>query len=181
MPAGEAAARAADDDVIAVGRVGPARGVRGETFVEPWTDAPHERFAPGNRLRTEPASAGPLEVDASSTAGGKLVVHFAGVVDRAGAEALRGVTLFVRAADRPPLADAEEFYDTDLVGLAAVGVDGAPIGPVRDVLHAAGASYLVLDVAGHERLVPFVAAIVPSVDVAAGTVTVDPPPGLFDL
>ncbi|MCL2781478.1 MAG: ribosome maturation factor RimM, partial [Actinomycetia bacterium] len=41
--------------------------------------------------------------------------------------------------------------------------------------------YLVLDVDGRERLVPFVAAVVPSVDIAAGTVTIDPPEGLFEL
>ena len=44
-----------------------------------------------------------------------------------------------------------------------------------------GADYLVLDLDGHERLVPFVSAIVPVVDLAAGTVTIDPPEGLFEL
>jgi 16S rRNA processing protein RimM len=52
---------------------------------------------------------------------------------------------------------------------------------VRDVLDLAGAEYLVLDVDGQERLVPFVAAIVPTVDIAGGVVVIDPPEGLFDL
>ena len=54
-------------------------------------------------------------------------------------------------------------------------------GPVNDVAHVAGADYLVLTVDGHERLVPFVAAIVPTVDVDGGIVVIDPPDGLFDL
>jgi 16S rRNA processing protein RimM len=168
-------------DLVAVGRVGPARGVRGDAFVEPWTDVPEERFAPGAVLRTEPASAGPLTVESSSSAGGKLVVRFAGVTDRAGAEALRGVRLLIPAGERPPIDDPDEFYDTDLVGLEARTPDGAVLGPVTDVLHAAGASYLVVPVDGRDRLVPFVAAIVPTVDPAGGLVVVDPPPGLFDL
>jgi 16S rRNA processing protein RimM len=168
-------------ELIAVGRIGPARGVRGEVFVEPWTDDPAQRFAPGHSLRTEPAAAGPLTVEASSLASGKLVVHFAGVVNREGAEALRGVQLLIDPADRPPLEDPDDFYDTDLVGLLARHVDGTALGTVRDVLHAAGAHYLVVDVEGREHLVPFVAAVVPTVDVTGGILEIDPPDGLFDL
>jgi len=167
-----------DDDLVAVGRVGPARGVRGEVFVEPWTDAPDERFAPGITLRT---ATGTLSVADSTSSSGKLVVHFDGIDDRVSAEAIRGTELFVAAAERPVLDDPDDFYDTDLIGLDARNASGVSFGPVVDVVHAAGADYLVLNVQGHERLVPFVSAIVPSVDIAGGTITIDPPEGLFDL
>ncbi len=107
------------DDLVVVGRIGPVRGVRGDVFVAPFTDAPDERFAPGTVLRTDPPSAGPLTVAASTSASGKLVVHFEGVDGRPAAEALRGVQLVVPAADRPTLDDPDEFYDTDLIGLTA--------------------------------------------------------------
>jgi 16S rRNA processing protein RimM len=172
---------AADDaaeELVAVGKIGPARGVRGEVFVEPWTDAPEERFGPGCSVRADGAV---LTVASSSLSGGKLVVRFEGVEDRAAAQRLRGLELFVPAAQRPPLDGPDDFYDTDLVGLAARHVDGSALGPVVDVVHAGGADYLVVSLGGRERLVPFVAAIVPTVDLAAGTVVVDPPEGLFDL
>ena len=155
--------------------------MRGDVFVQPWTDDPEARFAVGSVLRTEPVASGPLTVAAMSAASGKTVVHFAGVDDRAGADALRGTLLIIAAGERPPLDDPDEFYDTDLVGLAAITVAGRQLGPVRDVLHAGAATYLVLDVDGVERLVPFVAAMVPTVDIAAGRVEIDPPDGLFDL
>jgi 16S rRNA processing protein RimM len=167
--------------LVTVGRIGPARGVHGHVFVEPWTDAPDERFAAGTVLQTDPPSAGPLTVESSSTAGGKLVVHFADVPDRFAAQALRGTQLLIAADQRPDLDDPDEFYDTDLIGLAASTVDGLELGPVSDVVHAAGASYLVVTAAGRERLVPFVAAIVPTVDLAAGRVVIDPPEGLFEI
>jgi len=170
-----------DDGDIAIGRIGPARGVRGELFVEPWTDDPDTRFAPGELLRTDPSDAGPLTVAASSQAGGKLVVRFEGIDDRASAEQLRGVRLVVAASARPPLDDPDEFYATELIGLQASTVDGTDLGPVRDVLDIAGSDYLVLDVDGHERLVPFVSSIVPSVDLDAHRVVIDPPSGLFEL
>jgi len=168
-------------ELVAIGRIGPARGVRGALFVEPWTDVPEERFVPGAVLRTEPDDAGPLTVESASLAGCKLVVHFAGVGDRAGAEALRGVQLLMPAGERPAIDDPDEFYDSDLVGLEARELGGAVLGRVTDVVHAAGASYLVVPVGWRDRLVPFVAAIVPTVDVAGGFLVVDPPEGLFEL
>jgi 16S rRNA processing protein RimM len=168
-------------ELVVVGRIGPPRGVYGDVFVEPRTDAPHERFGTGAVLRTDPPERGPLTVQAASDAGGKLVVHFAGVDDRGSAQALRGVQLAVPAADRPPLEDPDEFYDTDLVGLRAFGVDGAEMGVVTDVVHVGVANYLVVRIDDRDRLVPFVAAIVPSVDPGAGRLVIDPPEGLFEL
>jgi 16S rRNA processing protein RimM len=169
-----------DAEFVAVGRIGPARGVRGDVFVEPWTDDPAERFAAGSVLRTEPVEAGPLTVESANFGGSKLVLHFAGIEDRAAAAALHSVRLMFPSAARPPLEDPDEFYASDLVGLTARAVSGTDFGPVRDVLNLAGAEYLVLDIDGREQLVPFVTAIVPTVDVAGGVVVIDPPDGLFD-
>jgi 16S rRNA processing protein RimM len=168
-------------ELIAVGRVGPAHGNRGDVFVEPWTDLPEIRFAPGSVVATEPASAGPLTVESWRLQGGKLLVHFAGVEDRSAAEALRSTQLVVPAGSRPPLPDPDDFYDSDLVGLLAVTVDGAELGPVREVVHVANADYLLLSLDGVDRLVPFVKAIVPEIDLAGGRAVIDPPEGLFDL
>ena len=99
----------------------------------------------------------------------------------AGAEALRGTQLLIAASSRPPLEDPDEFYDTELIGLAAVTVDAVDLGPIRDIVHAAGATYLVLDADGQDRLVPFVRAIVPTLDLDAGRVVIEPPDGLLEL
>ncbi len=171
----------ADGDLVAVGRIGPAHGLRGEVIVVPFTDQPDERFAPGAVLVAEPGDTGPLTVESSRWQGKRMVVRFAGVVDRSGAEALRGTDLLIPAADRPDLDDPDDFYDTDLIGLAAATVDGRALGPVRDVVHGPAADYLVVEVDGQERLVPFLAAMVPSVDVAGGKVVIDPPEGLLEL
>jgi len=171
----------AADELLTVGRIGPPRGIRGDLFVEPFTDDPENRFAVGSVLQTEPAGAGPLTVEKLDLAGARMVLRFAGVADRTAAEALRGVRLVVPAGERPPIDDPDEFYASDLIGLAARLPDGRDLGPVADVIDIAGADYLVLDLAGAEKLVPFVAAVVPTVDLAAGLVVIDPPDGLFEL
>jgi 16S rRNA processing protein RimM len=168
------------DDLVAIGRVGPPRGVRGDVFVEPWTDDPDTRFAAGTALHTAPTEGG-LTVESSSTAGGRLVIHFHGVDDRDAAQRLRGTRLLVPATERPPLEDPDEYYASDLIGLAVEDPAGSALGAVLDVIDIAGADYLVLEVDGRERLVPFVAALVPVVDMTAKRVVVDPPEGLFDL
>jgi 16S rRNA processing protein RimM len=167
---------------LVVGRVARAHGIRGEVLVEVRTDSPEDRFVAGGVLATDPADAGPLTVDSVRPHSGRLRVAFAGVADRSAAEALRGVRLVVDSDDLPPPEDPEEFHDHQLTGLAAVGPDGAALGEVVDVVHSPGTDLLVVDRGGDgELLVPFVRDIVPTVDLAAGRLVVDPPPGLLEL
>jgi 16S rRNA processing protein RimM len=172
---------------LVVGRVGRPHGIRGELSVQVHTDDPEIRFAAGSVLATEPAARGPLTVSASRWHSGRLLVRFAGYADRNQAEELRGTFLCIDSAEVAPAADPEEFHDHELVGLEVLTLAGEPVGVVTDVLHQ-GQDLLVVQ-PGERRggtmpgeiLVPFVAAIVPEVDVAAGRLVIDPPPGLLDL
>lgn len=168
---------------LVVGRVGRPHGLRGEVTVEVRTDDPAQRFAVGSVLATDPAERGPLTVAARRWQSGRLVVAFEGYQDRDGVEALRDTLLQIDSSDLEPLGDPEEFYDHDLIGLHVVTVGGEDVGTVADVLHH-GQDLLVVDGSGprsgSEIMIPFVAALVPEVNVAAGRLVVDPPPGLLD-
>lgn len=166
--------------LLAVGRIGRPHGIRGDVTVEVLTDDPDARFAPGSILTTDPDGVGPLTVTGSGRSGATTTVHFAGVDDRDAAETLRGTVLQIDTADLPGLSDADDFYDHELIGLAAVDPAGAALGVVTAILHAPAAP--VLTVArpdGRDELVPFVAAIVTDVDLAAGRLVIDPPDGMF--
>jgi 16S rRNA processing protein RimM len=164
--------------LLVVGRVGRAHGVRGEVSVEVRTDDPDARFAPGSSLATE--NAGPLTVETVRAHSGRLLVRFAGIEDRTAAETLRGLLLLVDSADIPPVEDPDEFYDHELIGLTAVTADGTSLGEVVDVEHPGQDVLVVRRTSGEDALVPFVGAIVTSVDVPAGRIVLDPPPGLLD-
>ena len=167
---------------LVVGRIGRAHGVSGELAVSVKTDEPEARFAAGTVLVTDPPERGPLKVVASRWHSGRLLVVFDGVADRRAAERLAGTALVVDADDLPALTDPEEFYDHQLVGLSAVDTAGAPVGTVADVIHGPGSDLLAIDrKEGGEVLVPFVKAIVPTVDLTARTVVIDPPAGLLEL
>ena len=161
-----------------IGRIGRPHGLRGEVMVQVRTDAPEQRFTVGAQVCV--AGGGTLIVDAVRPHAGGLLVRFAGVTDRSAAEQLRGLVLSVEASQLPELDDPDEFYDHQLEGLTAVGIDGAVLGTVREVVHAPASDMLVLQTDRGEALVPFVRAIVPQVDLAAGRVVLDPPAGLLD-
>jgi 16S rRNA processing protein RimM len=162
---------------LVVGRVGRPHGIHGELTVQVRTDDPDLRFAAGSVLATEPAGRGPLTIRASRWHSGRLLVAFDGCADRSRAEELRGTFLVMDSEEAGP-AGPEEFRDHELVGLDVVTVTGEPVGVVTDVLHH-GQDLLV--VGDRQILVPFVAAIVPEVDVGAGRLVIDPPPGLLNL
>jgi 16S rRNA processing protein RimM len=165
---------------VTVGRIGRPHGVRGYVVVSVRTDEPELRFAPGSRLDTDPEDVGPLTVAAARWHSGELLVSFEGVKDRDAAGELRGTWLIVDSSTLTSSDDPDEFHDHELIGLTVRTVDGTEVGVVEDVLHS-GQDLLTVRAGSREILVPFVKAIVTDVDVANGTLVIDPPPGLIDL
>lgn len=172
---------------LVVARIGRAHGIRGEVTVEVRTDAPERRLVPGAVLdvtdggrRRELAAAGlptRLTVTGARDHNGTLLLTFAELPDRTAAEALRNVLL---EADVPEVEDDDAWYEHELVGLRAVNPAGAPLGEVAGLQHMPAQDLLVVRTTRGERLVPFVRAIVPEVDVEAGRVVIDAPGGLLD-
>ncbi|RBY87103.1 ribosome maturation factor RimM [Blastococcus sp. TBT05-19] len=173
-------------DTVVVGRIGRPHGVRGLATVEVRTDDPDLRFAPGAVLLTEPAERGPLTVVDKRWHSGTLLLQLAdpsgAVYDvREAVDALRNTLLLVPIEDLPEIEEPDSFYDHQLVGLAVRLPDESVIGEITAVQHEAQDLLVVRRSEGGDALIPFVSAIVPTVDVAGGFVVVDPPEGLLDL
>lgn len=165
---------------LVVGRIGRPHGVRGDVTVDVRTDDPDDRFAPGTTIATEPAEAGPLVVEEARWHSGTLLLRFAGVDDRSAAEGLRGTVLVIDSEQLPPTDDPDEFHDHELVGLSVVLADGTEVGTVKEIQHSAQDLLIVERASGPDAMVPFVHALVPTVDVPGGRIVIDPPPGLID-
>jgi 16S rRNA processing protein RimM len=178
---GSAAAVAARADLreVVVGVVGRAHGVRGEVAVSVRTDEPERRFAPGQVLRVED-EARVLTVRSARDHSGRLLVAFAEITDRTGAESLRGIRLVtdVPAAELPSAEG--EFYDRQLIGLQVRSAESIPLGTVTGVVHLPAQDVLEVDVDGVIRLVPFVTALVPHVDLLEGYLQLADVAGLVD-
>jgi len=161
---------------VVVGRIGRAHGIRGELSIDVRTDEPDRRFAAGQQLTGDRRT---FTVESSRHHQGRLLVRFAEVADRTAAEQLTGTLLEIDIDPDEVPEDDEEFYDHQLVGLSAVA-DEREVGTVVDVLHLPEQDLLVIEVDGREVLVPFVAELVPEVDLAAGRLVVTDRPGLLD-
>jgi 16S rRNA processing protein RimM len=155
---------------ICIARIGAAHGVRGAVKLWTFTEDPFAVKAYGPLLTKDGARS--FEVATAREAKGHLVATFKGVANREDAERLNGIELYI-AREKLPATDDNEYYHADLIGLAAVTPAGEPLGRVI-AIHNFGAGDII-EIApphGATLLLPFTNAVVPSVDLASGRVTI---------
>jgi len=169
---------------LRVARLLKAHGLKGAIKLELYTDDPARRFTPGATFS--------LQVPTSSDWHGKTlelielkwynlqpVAFFKGVPDRTTAETLIKAILWIDPDPTENTDEEDAWFDHQLVGLRVLR-DGAEVGTVTQIDHFPSQDLLTVATASGDVLVPFVKAIVTAVDVTAGTLTVDPPFGLFE-
>ncbi len=119
------------DDLIQVGRVAGAFGVRGEVRITSFTADPAALLDYRDLKREDGAPA--LTLLAGRPAKGGVVARAKEIETREQAEALRGLKLFIPRSALPETEDEDEFYVTDLIGLAVETPEGEPLGAIRSV------------------------------------------------
>lgn len=158
---------------VCIARIGAAHGVRGAVKLWTFTEDPFSVLDYGPLSTRDGARR--FEVGNARAAKDHLVATLKGVTTRDDAEKLTGVELYVPREKLPPAEDGE-YYHVDLIDLAAVSPDGAPVGRVV-AIHNFGAGD-VIEIAppkGPTLLLPFTNAVVPTVDIAGGRVVIEMP------
>ena len=168
---------------LRVGRLTKAHGLKGAIKVELYTDAPEKRFVPGAVFALQVPDESPwhgktLELAELKWYNASPVAFFKDIGDRSQAESLIKAILWI---DDDLSAEPEEdaWFDHQLVGLKVLR-DGVEVGVLKQVDHFPAQDLLTVATSTGDVLVPFVKAIVASVDIDAGTMTVTPPLGLFE-
>ena len=167
---------------VAIGRVVKPHGVRGEFGVRSDAESP-ALFDRGATLylTRDTARPRPLSIRSWRPHKGLVLVRAKGVDDRDAAEALRGMTVLVREADLPPPPPGQH-YLYRLMGCRVVLGDGTAVGELRAFFETAlQETWVIINEAGTEILLPAVEAFIQDVDLDKGVITVDPPEGLLDL
>lgn len=161
-----------------LGEIGAAQGLKGEVRIRSYTEEPAGITAYGP-LQDETGRK--IEIESLRATPKALIARIKGVTTREAAEALAHTKLYVPRAMLPERGE-EEWYHADLVGLAAVGRDGAPLGKVVAIQNfGAGDLLEVKPIGGGATvLVPFTRDTVPEIDVEGGRLTLVPPEGLFE-
>ena len=142
-----------------------------------------ERLAPKREVwfEKEGAPGRLLKVVSRRSQPKRLLVRFEGVETREEAERMTGGELFVRFD--PADLGTRQYYPHQLEGLRVLSLAGESLGRVVGVVFGPGREFLEVGEGGRPgtRLVPFHGDIVKAVDLADGSVTIDPPEGLLDL
>jgi 16S rRNA processing protein RimM len=178
--AGRPAVAAASRDaaaIVVMGRVGGAYGVRGMVRIVPLSEDPLALLDQA-QWWIQPRDGGEWQQRGATGArahGNALVASLQGVATREDAERLRGAMVGVPRAALPAL-QSDEMYWADLEGLGVVNREGIELGRVAGLMdNGAHAILRVRPKDGPERLIPWVAAHVDGIDVAAGRIDVDWP------
>ena len=169
---------------LRVGRLTKAHGLKGAIKVELYTDDPEGRFTPGAIFSLQVPTGTPwhgktLELIELKWYNLQPVAFFKGILDRTAAEGLIKAILWVDQDMNELPAEEDAWFDHQLIGLRVIR-DGAQVGTVKAIDHFPAQDLITVTTETGDVLVPFVKAIVASVDVTAGTLTVTPPVGLFE-
>jgi len=153
-------------NLILVGRVAGAFGVKGEVRITAYTAEPEALLAYRD-LKREDGSPG-LTLTSGRPAKGGVVARAPEIETREQAEALRGLKLYI-PRERLPEPGEDEFYVTDLIGLAVETAQGEALGRVREVRDfGAGDILEIQPVEGASWYLPFTREAVPEVRIGEG-------------
>jgi 16S rRNA processing protein RimM len=154
-----------------MGRIAAPFGIKGWIKVQPYSEDPGTlmdfaswRVGRGDQQR----QYGVEEIQEHSNA---LIAKLEGINDRDQAFALRGLEVSVPRSALPP-PEENEFYWADLIGLLAINHQGMELGRVESLMETGAHDVLVVK-GKREHLIPFIAAFVGKVDMAAGRIEVD--------
>ena len=164
-------------DLVCVGQIAGAFGVRGDVRLKSFCAQP-EAIAAYAPLVTEEGRS--FHVTLGSAMKNGFAASLSGVDTKEQADALKGVRLFA-PRDRLPDPDDDEFYHADLMGLEVVDTGGTIVGKVKAVMEQGAGDLLEIAANGQAEpvLLPFTRAFVPTVDIGAGRIVIDPPEGIF--
>ena len=130
---------ASSEPRVCLGRISGAKGLKGEVRIRTYTGRPRDIAAYGPVA--DEADKRAFAVTVVTETDGGVIARIAGINDRTAAEKLRGIDLYVPRRALPALP-AGEYYQSDLVGLAARAADGAALGRIL-AIHDYGAGTIL--------------------------------------
>jgi 16S rRNA processing protein RimM len=161
------------EKLVLLGKIVAVHGVRGELKLESYTQPRTQIFRYRPWLLRCASGTRSIEHCRGRAQGKGLVAELPGIVDRDAAAALAGAEIWVRRSALPTLKP-DEYYWSDLEGLAVVNLEGVSLGKVSHLVATGANDVLVVKDAERERLIPFlIGRFVTAVDMDAGRLVVD--------
>ncbi len=167
--------------LVAIGKIVKTHGNKGGMQVYPYTGG-NEIFLKNKAffIGKDGVSEGLLEVDSIRIAGPNRLVLTAGDInDTDQAMALVGSELFLDKADMLKLSDGE-YYWHELIGLAAVTMEGHELGVLSEIFETGANDVYVIKGPRGDVLIPAIEQVIKEIDIHAGIIKIDLLPGLLE-
>ncbi len=163
---------------VCLGVIVGVKGLKGEVRIKSFTEAPEDVAAYGPLKASDGRT---LTVSIVTVLEDVVIATVAGVADRDGAEALKGLELFVDRAVLPETG-GDTYYHADLIGLAVETTEGEKVGKVSAFYNfgAGDVMEVTRDGGSDTGFLPFSADVIVEVDVPGGRVVITPQPPLFE-
>ena len=159
---------------VAVGRIGPAWGVRGAVKVIPLVDK-RERLARGRSVTVDDERR---VIESSRWQKGLVYLKLSGIDDREAASSLRDRFLVVPESELGPLPEGQ-YYRFQLIGLEVRSASGAVLGRVTDILTTGANDVYIVRSEKREILVPATDEVIKEIDIERGLMLIEEVPGLI--
>lgn len=170
-------------DAIEVGRVLEAWGIKGWLRILPYSADPEALFSskrwfllPTEKGEKTFSGAALVRIKEAKTHSDSVVACAHDIDDRNVAELLRGARIFISRSSFPSVK-TDEYYWVDLIGLSVINRQGECLGLVRELLSTGPQTVLILEDTSQatrvERMIPFVAAYIDSVQLSEKKILVD--------
>ncbi|MBN2009467.1 16S rRNA processing protein RimM [candidate division KSB1 bacterium] len=166
-------------ELICIGEVLNAHGIRGDIIIKPWTDDPDQFDELAEVYITNRDELKQFTIEKVRITQKKIIVKFRGIDNRNAAEQLRGALLQRQRSELRALAE-DEYFIFDLIGLDVKSTSGETIGSITDVMEMPAHDVYVVQQGSREVLIPAVKSIVKSIDLDAGKIIIDPIDGLIE-
>jgi 16S rRNA processing protein RimM len=177
----------ASDDLIEIGFIREAHGLRGQVVVHAFSGREDSLTQYGALLNADGSRT--FSFDIINAKGNDFLCKLDGVTDRDDAEKLRGTKLFTRAANLP-MTNGDEYYVRDLIGLTVKDQSGTILGTVKDVIDLGVHSAFDIEFIhngetalpeAQRELMLYTKQNVLALDIKNKTMTIELPAGLLEI
>jgi len=170
------------DELITVGRISGTHGIKGQLKIHSYSG--NLESLGGARIVTlrtpDGATLREFGIKNVKPHANGFILSLKDFDDINQALSLVGCELCLKRSQLPE-PDDDEYYWCDLIGLRVVTADGVEVGTLADIFETGSNDVYVVRKERREHLIPAIASVISSIDLAGGTMVITPLDGLLDL
>ena len=170
------------ENLINIGKITSAHGIKGEIKVLPYSDIPERCYRLENVRIIEDGEVKVYEVENARLHDRNWVIKLKNTDNRDDADKFKGSYIYLLPEEREPLPPGHYYWDV-IIGLEVYAEDSSYLGVIEEIIPSGGHDIYAVNKEGYNKplLIPAVKDIVQEIELHQGRVQVTLPAGLDEL